>query len=457
LSASGIRRLAGGFIATLLAMAGFALFAGGASAQATTWLCKPGIDDNPCLGTLGGVSMQPGNQSVDLQFELAARPPVDCFYLYPTQSAQTTANADFARDDELKSVAINQARMFSRLCDVYAPVYRQYTFRAPVTDEVRDIAYDTAVDGWNDYLKNYNRGRGVILVGHSQGTSHLARLIAEKIDGNAKLHSRVISAILPGANVYVPKGEVVGGQFQNIPACEAGDQVGCVIAYHMMKSAPPADGSFGRMDSGYWINPEPRPDPAQYEALCVNPAELSGDNGILRPLANLLAFVGNPEGAKPWQAMPDFYSAECKSNDLASWLEVTDIRQPGDNRQDLTTLIQRGPNNDLHLGDINLALENLVQVAASQTRVWAATERAALQSRVRMNSTRSNRLRTKVRTLRKQRAALVKKCRKGSRPACVSARRKKITLEASEGDIEILAKATRDLRKRIAGLAVPQV
>lgn len=454
---AGLALLAG---AALSAQASASQSAGEGSSSSTpptVWLCKPGIADNPCLGTLGGVSIPPGNQSVDLAYEVAARPPVDCFYLYPTQTPQTTANADFSRDRELKAVAVNQARMFSRLCDVYAPVYRQYSLRQPVTDEVRDIAYDTAVDGWNDYLKNHNRGRGVILIGHSQGTSHLARLIAEKIDGDAKLRSRVISAILPGANVYVPKGEVVGGQFKNVPGCQAGDQVGCVIAYHMMKSAPPEGSSFGRMDTGYWINPEPRPDPDQFEALCINPAELSGDGGVLRPLANLPAFVGVEEGAKPWQLMPDFYRADCKSSDRASWLEVSDIRQPGDNRQDLTTLIQRGSNGDLHTGDINLALENLIQVAAAQTRTWASTERAALQRRVRMNSTRSNRLRSKIRTLRKQRKVLLGKCRKGSRPACASARRKKITLEAGQGDVEILARTTKSLRKRIAALTVPSV
>jgi hypothetical protein len=457
---------AAGFVKGLVAFGatclGMAFFAGPASAGDTVWLCKPGDPDNPCLGTLGGVSYQPDGSQVELEYSNATRTPIDCFYLYPTQTAQTTPNADFSRDKELKAVAVNQARMFSRICDVYAPVYRQY--RIPggsegglngITDEVRDIAYNTAVDGWNDYLENYNKGRGVVLIGHSQGTSHLARLIAERIDGDAKLRSRVISAILPGANVYVPKGGVSGGQFQNIPACQAGDQIGCVIAYHSMKSEPPANGAFGRMDTGYWVNPSPRPDPDQFEAMCVNPAELSGDAGVLRPLANLSAFVGFPEGAKPWQAMPDFYRAECRSNDRASWLEVSDIRQPGDSRQDITTLIERGPNKDLHTGDINLALNNLIDVTRSQSQAWLARERngpARERARVRKRLGVDQR---QARRLSRRASLAGRRCRAGVRPACRQARQLRAGVRRSNRRVAQAKRRVQALNRRINDLRLP--
>jgi hypothetical protein len=261
-------------------------------------------------------------------------------------------------------------------------MYRQYTFEAPITDEVRDIAYNSALGAWNDYLENYNDGRGVIIVGHSQGSSHMSRLMAEEIDDDASVRDRMISAIIPGANVYVPKGGVVGGQFQNIPACETGDQTGCVIAYSMYLNQPPPSASFGWVDTGYWINPAPRPDKDLYQVLCVNPADLAGENGVLRPLANLPAFLNQVEPAKPWQAMPDFYGGECRTAEdpvkgTVSWLNVSDIRQPGDNRTNLATLITQSGGN-LHLGDINLALDSLITVAGRQRDAWLAAERAPL-------------------------------------------------------------------------------
>ena len=40
------------------------------------------------------------------------------------------------------------------------------------------IGYDDVVDAWNYYLAHENHGRGVVLVGHSQGSGVLTGLIA---------------------------------------------------------------------------------------------------------------------------------------------------------------------------------------------------------------------------------------------------------------------------------------
>ncbi len=356
-------------VATIGAMG--AMFSTSASAaDSTSWLCKPGQADNPCLGKFGGNSNNADGSVTDLGYDAKADPPVDCFYVYPTQSEQDGANADLNPDQELKDVAVNQARMFSRVCDVYAPLYRQYTFKAPITDEVRDTAYAGVLQGWKDYLENYNNGRGVILIGHSQGSSHLGRLMQEEIDNNAEVRSHVISAIIPGANVFVPKGKKVGGEFQNIPACETDTQLGCVIAYSAYLNEPPVGASFGRIASGYWINPMPRPDPALYEVLCVDPSDLTG--GSLDPLANLAVFTGQPEGDKPWLAQPDYYSGDCMNQNDASWLNVSRITTtPPDNRLDLANIIKQGGGN-LHLGDINLAEDNLVSIASTQSEAYLA-------------------------------------------------------------------------------------
>ena len=46
-----------------------------------------------------------------------------------------------------------------------------------ITEEARQIAYGDVLAPWRTYLRKYNRGRGVVLIGHSQGTFVLRELI----------------------------------------------------------------------------------------------------------------------------------------------------------------------------------------------------------------------------------------------------------------------------------------
>jgi len=46
----------------------------------------------------------------------------------------------------------------------------------------RGTPYDDVRDAWHHYLEHDNQGRGVVLVGHSQGSFILAELIRQEID-----------------------------------------------------------------------------------------------------------------------------------------------------------------------------------------------------------------------------------------------------------------------------------
>jgi hypothetical protein len=339
----------------------------------TVWLCDPSDAANPCLETLDGVTVSPDGRRTRFDRTPTEDPAVDCFYTYPTLGHQSDANADLSVGPELDNVAISQASMFSATCDVYAPVYRQYTLRAPVTAEVRDLAYGDVLAAWNEYLEEHNSGRGVVLIGHSQGAFHLARLVAEQMDGRPAVRRLLVSAILPGANLHVRRGRLAGGRFRNVPACGSKQQTGCVIAYQMALSEPPGGSDFGRLDSGYWLYPDPRPDPDRYRTLCVNPAELSGDSGRLRPLVHLGALFGQAPGRDgPWQEYPGAYRAKCKSSRGSGWLEVEPPGDRNDSRPDVTGLFARGSHGDLHVGDMSLTLGNLVEIVRSQSAAWTA-------------------------------------------------------------------------------------
>ena len=62
------------------------------------------------------------------------------------------------------------------------------------------LQYDDVRDAWNYYLEHDNRGRGFVLVGHSQGSFILQHLIRDEIDGQP-IQSKMVSAILAGATL----------------------------------------------------------------------------------------------------------------------------------------------------------------------------------------------------------------------------------------------------------------
>src|SRR5579863_8687568 len=90
----------------------------------TTWLCRPGLADNPCLTDQTATLIEAGGATRVERSAPAAHPPVDCFYVYPTISDESTVNADLAVGLRQEEAAIAQASRFSSVCRVYAPVYR---------------------------------------------------------------------------------------------------------------------------------------------------------------------------------------------------------------------------------------------------------------------------------------------------------------------------------------------
>jgi Protein of unknown function (DUF3089) len=352
------------------------LSAGAADATAkTVWLCKPGLAGNPCARSLTTTVLKAdGSRGVE-RARRARRPKIDCFYVYPTVSGQDRMNATKTAQPEQKAVAEQQAGRFSQVCRLFAPVYRQLTLRAiggEITAAAAQRAYGDVRSAWLDYLQNHNRGRGVVLLGHSQGTYILRQLIKTEIDPRPRVRRRLVSALLLGGNVLVEKGHDSGGDFRKIPACRVARQTGCVIAYSAFYGTPPADARFGRAVTQYGV----AADPATQEVLCTNPAALRGGSGQLEPYFATAPFPG-PLGAVTdsppasiftrWIGTPGRYRASCRREAGAVWLGVTP--QLGDPRPVVTERI--GPDGGLHLYDVNLALGNLVDVARRQAKAYA--------------------------------------------------------------------------------------
>jgi len=306
--------------------------------------------------------------------------------VYPTISLDAGGNSDMTIGTEERAVIRAQFARFAAACRTFAPLYRQVTLTAlraatagtPMASD-RALAYNDVADAWRYYLEHDNGGRGVVLVGHSQGSGVLTQLIREEIDGKP-VQPRIVSALLMGTNVAVPKGKDVGGAFKSMPLCRSGSQVGCVVTYVSFRSTipPPPDSRFGKV-AGEGM-----------ESGCTNPASLSGGKGELHAYlsatgSSIVNMSTQPVNwvtpAKPidtpFVSVPGLLSAQCVSNEKGSYLEITVNGDPKDPRVDdiVGDVVTNGkvvPSWGLHLIDVNEAFGNLLDIVRSQTKTYLA-------------------------------------------------------------------------------------
>lgn len=355
-------------------------------ADAAKWLCRPDVDD-VCDRDLDATVVRANGRTRLQRFRPARRPKIDCFYVYPTISLDAGGNSDFVPgENEELFVVRQQAARLGSVCRVFAPIYRQVTLTALLanlggnpTPTDSALADADLLDAWKHYVANDNEGRGVLLIGHSQGASRLVRLLQEEIDPNPVLRERIVSAMLLGTSFQVPSGADVGADLQNVPLCRSPRQTGCVISYASFRAtAPPPENSlFGRSEQEGW------------EAACTNPAALGGGRGTLVPYfptsgRSLPIFPPiEPEWVDPsrgveietsFVTLPGFVEAECAEHDGFTYLSLVVNGDPADPRiddigGDLT------PEWGMHLIDASVAMGNLVRVAKSQGRAHVKRSR----------------------------------------------------------------------------------
>ena len=386
-------------LAAFGAGAALLIAAGAAQAQApakndyakpAAWLCWPGKAGDACAVDLTTTVVKADGSMTTEAFKADPKAPVDCFYVYPTVSNDPGAVSDMtANAEELNVVRAQLARLGSK-CRIYAPLYRQFTLtalRAMITGApvpgsadpaVRMVGYNDVVDAWNYYLTHENKGRGVVLVGHSQGSGVLTRLIAAEIDGKP-VQKQIISAILMGTTLGVDKGKDTG-TFKSIPTCKTASQTGCVIAYATFRDTvpPPANSRFGRVQN-----------PAM-EAVCVNPAQLSGGGQLHAYLSNAAPQIasssapppawvkGKPNPTTPFVSVPGLLTGQCVSKNGFNYLEAHVNANPADPRADDIAGDVRGAGGavaadwGLHLIDANIAMGNLVDVVGAESKAYLA-------------------------------------------------------------------------------------
>jgi len=360
-----------GVVASLLGLAGPIPPAPDYS-KPSSWLCLPGRKD-VCSTPLATTALNPNGYGSTGLSTVAADPPVDCFYVYPTVSRDQGLNSDLNANEE-KAAAETQFARFAGVCRTFAPIYRQMTLGAIAAysaggdiTQASQIAYKDVAAAWHDYLANRNGGRPFVLIGHSQGSLMLQQLIAQEIETNPAVAARMKLAILPGFNVLVPLGKLVGGTFKRTPLCSRAGETGCVISWTSFRdrNPPPQGAMFGFSDkSGMTVG-------------CVNPA-LPGSKDWAKLDSywysrSSLPVPGGPirwssEGQPPtpYVRTEGLVSAKCVNDGPRGYLSIRTNHAPGEQWTDriggeVAILGMFLPGWGMHLADIAEAQGDLIR------------------------------------------------------------------------------------------------
>lgn len=346
--------------------------------KAENWLCKPGLANNPCEVNIDATVINIDGSTTLETFKADPNAPIDCFYVYPTVSLDPMTYSDLKPGPEEFNVVKAQLARLGSACRLYAPMYRQFSLGAlrarmsggaavPVNGAPADPNNDID-DAWAHYLAHDNKGRGVVILGHSQGSGQIMRLIAAKVDGQP-VQKQLVSAIVLGSSVQVPEGKDVGGTFKSIPTCKSASQTGCVISYSTFRDTIPASSTamFGAGRPGQ-------------EAVCTNPAALGGG------AAQAKAYFSNADRewvkgktiSTPFVVLPGVTTIECVKRGSHHYLEARFKADPADPRTDDpgTDIMGADGKPDagwgLHLMDANIAMGDLVDVVKAQSTAWKA-------------------------------------------------------------------------------------
>ena len=340
----------------------------------SNWLCLPGRND-ACSTPLPTTALNPNGYGSTGLSDVAQDPPLDCFYVYPTVSNDEGLNSDMNAGREERLVVEAQFGRFASVCRPFVPIYRQmtvasiaaYAAGADIT-QAGMLAYGDVLAAWRDYIRTRNRGRPFVLVGHSQGSLMLQQLIAREIENYPAVARRMKLVIVPGYNVLVPQGKLVGGTFKKTPLCSRAGETGCVMTWVSFRerNVPPPGAIFGYADQpGMTVG-------------CVNPA-LPGSSGWVKLdsywfTRSTLPVPGGPiqwsnEGAAPtpYVRTEGLVSARCVNGGQRGYLSIHTNADPSDKRTDrvggeVGVFGMFLPGWGMHLADIAEAQGDLVRI-----------------------------------------------------------------------------------------------
>ena len=163
----------------------------------------------------------------------------DVFFIHPTTYTRkrTAWNADINNNDlnaktDYTSI-LYQSSVFNQHCRVFAPRYRQVHLSAFFTEDSEalkafDVAYEDVRNAFQYYLQHFNKGRPIIVAGHSQGALLSEKLLKEFFE-NKPLQKQLVVAYIAGWPVFAQT-------LREIPVCTSPEQTGCFCTWRTFKN-----------------------------------------------------------------------------------------------------------------------------------------------------------------------------------------------------------------------------
>ena len=318
-----------------------------AYADATMWIARPDIANNPALWLPTGAPKA-----------TAQTPKVAVFFVHPTSyltNAHWNAPLDDKEANERAALFVRgQASVFNTTPTIWAPRYRQAAFGAFLTDQpeaakAMALAYRDVLQAFDTFVAAQKPDAPIVLAGHSQGALHLIHLLKDRVAGQP-IAKRIVAVYAVGWPISVQADLPALG----LPACSNADQTGCILSWQSY--AAPADyaGVAGLYDAQPGLTGKRRGD----AYLCTNP--LTGGAKADAHVSANLGTLKNSADLKTGELVPGTVGAAC---DAKGYLLIGE-------GPDLGPYVL--PGNNYHVYDYSLFWANVRADAARRIAAFEA-------------------------------------------------------------------------------------
>ena len=254
------------------------------------------------------------------------------FYVHPTTylladrwNAPLKPNGQAGSN--LKLFLKSQASTFNRVSTIWAPHYRQAAYGAFLLDndnahKALDLAYGDVRKAFDRFLAEIPATTPVILAGHSQGSLHLTRLLADR---KQALSGRLVAAYVAGW----PVGAKADLPAMGVGACLSPQESGCLLTWQSF-----SEPSNTKLITDAWVGTSGLAGVGRKreDMLCVNP--LTGIPASEAPAsANIGTLVPN-RAMQEASLVPAAVSARCDHGFLKISGDIPDLGPfvlPGNN------------------------------------------------------------------------------------------------------------------------------